>query len=433
MAFSVPLRPLAGLLAALALASCGGGGGSSSSSGGAAAPALPPVSVTALTFITSPTGLSAITHMNDALVVGDHAVVRSDSASAGDNLHPGTRFTLLDAQGKATASIDYGYKLVADYNGGWSMLPLPNGAGFALLQQSGGSKLFTFDAQAQQTGAQAGINLYDLPSGAADSPSISATSVVADGNGLWVATTIKYPQANPQSSVTVLYKLVLTKFDYNGKALTPTAPIYTSTKPILSSLAASAGAVAIVWGDGGSSSLAYWAQGGGGPIQKTVNASISQVSLIPVALNDSGQLGLLWGGNGQANGNLMGVKLNASGDPILAAGVTDWSGENLSGKWSADYTRVGLTPGVSHANGRLMVTDAVDDKSPGDFILAADYVLGSGPLSADAWVVGGVRRLTTLKPLSGTNAYLCQLVFGDHTLLLLGEDDHLAGGVVTRQ
>ena len=423
MSLRFSLHSLAGLLAALALAGCGGGGGAASSSGGGA-PATPTITIGTLASITSPSGAPAITHMVDGLVIGDHAVLRSDSADASDPTHPGTRFTLIDPQGKASASIDYGYTLVPGYNGDWLMLPLPSSAGFALIQKSGGTRMFLFDAQARLTGPATGVNLY-APSTAADGPSVYASSAAVDGNGFWIATSFKYPQA----SGSAIYRVMLTKFDFSGKVLAPTNTMATSNKTQVPRIAASAGALSMFWTDGTQPSLFYWAAGGGAPVQKGINAVISRVALLPVALSGNGKLGLLWGGSGSTVGTLNGVQLGASGDPVLPAGANDWAGQVLSSKWGG--TRRGIQPGADLNNGRLMITDVIDDlANPGDTIVLADYSVGDGPLAAVTPVIATQHRAGTRTIDNGSA--LRQLVFSDHTLLLIGDADHLEGAVVTR-
>jgi len=420
MRLCLSLRPLAGLLAALALAGCGGGGSSSSQASSGGTP-TPPITVGALANITSPTGASAITHMVDGLVIGDHAVLRSDSADASQPYRPPTRFTVIDAQGNASASVDYGYTLAPGYNGAWAMQPLPGGAGFVLIQLAGGSRMFQFDAQGKMTGSSSGINLYE-PLSASDAPVIEVSATALDGNGIWVGTTFRYTQANGS----FIWRILLTKFDFNGKALTPTAALTTSTKLATPRLAASAGAVSVYLADGSQPTLAYWAQGGGGFLQKSNNAGNGSATVQPIALNSSGKLGLLWNYNSILNG----VALNASGDPLLTnSTASDWSAEVLSSKWTG--VRRGLVPGITNANGRLMITDLVDDPAyAGDSILVVDYVLNDGPLSAVTPQMALVRR-----PLGHTvdkQSTLRQLVFSDHTLLLVGDSDHLEGAVVTR-
>ena len=425
MRLCLPLRPLAGLLAALALVSCGGGGGtaSSSSSSGSGSPATPGITISALANVTSPTGAAAISHMADAVVVGDHAILRSDSAEVTKDTHPRTRFTIIDAQGRASASVDFGYTLIAGYNGDWTMQAIPDGSGFALLQLAGGNKLFLFDGQARLSGPAAGIDLNAI---ADDGSTIFATGAAVDGNGIWVAPVFKYPQKDGSA----IYRIHLTKFDFSGKALTPTALIASSTKGMVPRLAASAGALSIFWTDGTQPSLAYWAQGGGNLLPKNINAGLSQVGLIPVALNGSGKLGLLWGGKSSLSGPLDGVQLNASGDPVLTAGASDWSGEILSSKWVG--ARRGLKPGADYLNDRLLITDLVDDTAfSGDTILVADYVLGSAPLSAVTPLTATVRRAAGARSVD-IGAVLRQLVFSDHTLLLIGDSDHVEAAVVTR-
>lgn len=423
MSLRFPLRPLAGLLAALTLAGCGGGGGAASSAGGAT-PAAPGITMGTLAPITSPNGAPAITHMVDGLVLGDHAVLRSDSADASDPTHPGTRFTIVDPQGRASASIDYGYTLVPGYNGDWHMLALPSGAGFALVQKTAGSRLFLFDAQARLTGPAGGVNLYQ-PSTAPDGPTVYASSAAVDGNGFWIATSFKYPQANGGA----IYRVTLTKFDFNGKALTPTNTMATSNKSQGPRIAAAGGALSLFWTDGTQPSLFYWAAGGGGPVQKGINAVISRVALQPVALSANGKLGLLWGGGGSTAGTLNGIQLSASGEPLLPAGANDWTGQVLSSKWVG--TRRGIQPGADLSNGRLMITDVVDDPAnPGDTIVLADYTVNDGPLAAVTPVIATQHRPGTRTIDNG--AAMRQLVFSDHTLLLIGDADHLECAVVTR-
>ncbi|MFA9218292.1 MAG: hypothetical protein ACEQSK_14485, partial [Sphingomonadaceae bacterium] len=154
-----PLHLIA--LAALALAGCGGGGaassagsaGNGSGSGGTAGPVF---ELGPFQDLASPSGSAAVTHVVDTMVIGDHAVLRSDSATLNQNQHLSTRFSMVDGQGKVTASVDYGKTLAGGYLGDWIMLPTEGG--FALLQASGGARLYQFDGQAKAVGAADGVS-----------------------------------------------------------------------------------------------------------------------------------------------------------------------------------------------------------------------------------------------------------------------------------
>ena len=417
------------LIVALALAGCGGGGGSSGSTGSGNGSGGTPVAVFelgAFQDLASPSGAAAISNASDALVIGDHAVLRSDSATVSGVTHPSTRFSMVDPQGKVSASVDYGLTLADGHAGDWVMLP--TAGGFALLQASGGSRLYQFDAQAKLVGPAAGINLYALPTGDKP-PTITSNAAVADGNGIWVATTLAYPQAD----FTNVYRLNLTKIDWNGKALTPTAPIWTSSKPPMPSIAASAGAVMLSWTDSGSPKLAVWPQGAGLPAMKGVASGNSAFDFRPLALNGSGKLGFFWTVESDHSGNLAGVAFDGGGSPVMSPGgsADKWDAEALSLAWGG--TRRLLDYDVRAANGTLYVADVVDVKDTvGDTIVLADYAISDAALATAAPRLLRSLRAPTAKRI-GVDGVLRQLIFSDHTLLLVSDSKHAEAAVVTRR
>jgi hypothetical protein len=425
----------AALAAALPLAGCGGGSSSGSASAGSGngsgSTPGPVFELGAFQDLVSPSGDAAITNLSDVMVIGDHAVLRSDSATTTGNeltgiQHVGTRFSLVDGQGKVTSSIDYGMTLAGGYGGGWVMLPTANG--FALLQAAEGAKLFQFDAQAKPVAPAAGISLYALPTGAT-APAISSNAAAVDGNGIWVATTLAYPQTDGSKQ----YRLNLTKIDWNGKALTPTAPLWTSTRAMVPRIAASAGAVAVTWRDGGSPMLALWSQGGGVPVMKGLGAGGGSTDFRPLALNGAGRLGLFWGIQSDHSGNLGGIAFNAAGAPVMSPGGSSdaWDSENLSGSWGG--TRRTSDYDLRVAGSTLYVADVIDDpKAPGDTIVLADYTLSDAAVASATPRLARTLRAVTAKPVP-YGAVFRQLVFADHTVLLLSDTRHTEASVVTRR
>ena len=427
-----PRGPLA-LIVALALAGCGGGGGSAAGSSGndsgSGGTTLPPFVLGAFHDLASPTGAAAVTNMTDMMVIGDHAVLRSDSATLSGTQHVPTRFNLLDSQGNVSASVDYGLTLAGGYTGDWIMLP--TAGGFALLQAAGGSKLYQFDAQASQIAPAAGINLYALPAGD-NPPSIVSNAAAVDGNGIWVATTLGYPQTDK----TVIYRLNLTKIDWNGKALTPTAPIWTSSKSLFPRVAASNGAVMLSWSDAGTPMMAVWAQSGGLPVMKSMGAGGGALDFRPLALNGSGRLGLLWGVQADHSGNLAGLAFDSDGNAVLSPnGAADnWDAEVMSANWKG--SRLGVDYDARAIDGKLYVADVVGDPVngvtvSGNAIMLADYTLTNGPLSTSASLTLWTLRASTDKPIA-TAAVLRQAMFADHAVLLIGDSKHTEAAIVTR-
>jgi hypothetical protein len=420
------------LIAALALAGCGGGGSSAGSSGssgndnGSGSTPGPVFALGAFQDLASPTGTAALTHMVDAMVIGDHAVLRSDSATLSENQHLSTRFSLMDGQGKITASVDYGKTLAGGHTGDWIMLPTDGG--FALLQASGGSRLYQFDAQAKPAGPADGVNLYALPTGDVI-PSIFANAAAVDGNGIWVATTLAYPQPDK----TFIYRLNLTKIDWNGKALTPTAPMWTSIKSLFPRIAVSGGAVMLSWSDAGTPALAVWAQGGGVPVMKGLGAGGGALDFRPLALNGAGKLGLFWGVQSDHSGNLAGLAFNTAGTAVLHPGgaADNWDAEVMSSTWGG--LRRGLDYDLRAVNGTLYVADVVDDpKAQGDTIVLADYALSDAALATVTPRLLRSLRATTAKPVAAA-AVLRQVMFADHSVLLISDSKHTEAAVVTRR
>jgi hypothetical protein len=231
----------------LVLSACGGGSGSSSSGNTTAGSSSSGSAAFTKFSVTDPVTVGSLAGMTDALVVGDHIVVRSRSdafiTANGQLKYAGTRLSVLDQQGKLLSTTDYGFTLAAGYTGEWLMLPSPDG--FVMVQASTGTKLLHFDVQAKLLGVA--TDLY---------PPVAATSTTeyaaaenggaVDGNGFWLATTFSLLPVTDKTQ----YVLKLCKFDFNGKQLTP--PFMISNSALHPRVAAAGGTV-----------LAGWLQGGG--------------------------------------------------------------------------------------------------------------------------------------------------------------------------
>jgi hypothetical protein len=411
----------------LVLSACGGGSGSSSgnttagsSSGGSSAST--PISVT------DPVTVGSLAGMTDALVIGDHIVVRSRSDSfVTVNSQPkyaGTRLSVLDKQGKLVSTTDYGFTLAAGYTGEWLVLPSPDG--FVMVQASTGTKLLHFDVQAKLLGSA--TDLY---------PPVAATSTTEyaaaenggaiDGNGFWLATTFSLLPVTDKTQ----YVLKLCKFDFNGKQLTP--PFVISTSALHPRVAASNGTVLAGWMEGGGGTLAMWARGAGAPTIRSINTGGSQP--YPVALNSSGKMGVLWNGKATttSSGGVMGVAVDSNGASVLPSGRTDLTQETLSSAWNGNPRATEID---AHAfNGGLAIAGSVvgayqTGDPVGDVLVLADYAIGSDPLSAQKQTV--YRFTLPGRALLGTGPVFRQMMFADHALLLVGDDDRLRAINVTR-
>lgn len=452
MRLVLPSASFASLLAVpalvAALAGCGGGVGESSTKTAATTVASDSLASVGpiqdirgpVDAVKYPSGLP-LANMSDALVVGDHVIVRSSSDSFihvdkdRRDLHPGTRMTVLDAQGRFLSTIDYGFELVPGYTGEWAMLPAPGG--YSLVQLGAGSKLFQFDAQGKLVGPAAGVDLYKPPAADSKEQTLAFSAAAVDGNGFWFASifvTIS-PTKNEPERVTES-RIVLSKFDPAGQRLTPAATLWNSVKLSLPHVGASDGAVLVSWTDATAPMLAFWERGTGLPHLKPINYSGGFADLMPLALNGNGRLGVFSSSKGGNAGNLIGIQLDDQGMGVLPADAKNWAAEVLSSTWDGARRGVGFDVRVN--NGHLLVADLVDEPpidrfhAPGDILLLADYTLGSGALSASVPKVLRFKRPVTAQPFSGP-LVMRQMVFPDHALLLIGDTVHLEGAVVSRQ
>lgn len=417
---------LAVLLLAAALSSCGGGSPSSSGDATAAgAVAGPAIAVAEPQAVLLPDG-GAVAAMSDALVVGDHIVVRSRSDSSitvnGNPVRPRTRLSVLDAQGRLTASTDYGFALAPGYTGEWVMLPSPDG--FLMVQAGGGARMLRFDAQARLLGGAA--DLYPAVAATSTTELAAAENGAAvDGNGFWLATTFSLLPVTDKTQ----YQLKLCKFDFNGRQLTP--PFLISTSALHPRVAAAGGAVLAGWLENGGAVLAMWPKGAGAPSIRLIGTGGAQP--YPVALDEDGKMGVLW--NGKATtaspGGVMGVAVDRLGAAVLADGRTDLTQETLSAKWLGNVRTTDID---AHGDsGRLALASSVigalnPGDAPADLLVLADYGVGAGALAAQA---SNVLRFKPAAPL-GLAPVLRQMLFADHAILLLGDDARLQALRVSR-
>jgi hypothetical protein len=441
----------AAVLAALALAGCGGGGGGGSSAsvaggtvvdtGGDKATVVIAVGVRQEVRAASPdpgqTAGVPLSRMREATVVGDHIMLRSDSAATiqVDNnlIHPGTRVSVLDAQGKFVASHDYGNTLSKDYLGEWTLLPMADGV--AMVQTGAGSKLFRLDSQGAMAGAATGIDLYAVQPFESPLPTVVSSAAAVDGGGFWYATTL-VERPIPNSEKNAIYSLMLVKLDINGKEQTPPFKLTMSTKPMQPRIVASGGAVLVTWLDSGTPMQAYWPYGMGRPLVHSVAGTGGGVpDLLPVTMASTGKVGMLWNLKVGLSSKLLGVALNDSGYPVLEAGRADLTQETLSDKWNYPRRdRVNFDARTA-ANGSLLIADVVTgrlkDSDPlGDLVLLADYSYGPAPLSSATLNV--LRTRDSGAPALGQAPIVRQMLFADHAVLLIGDETHLESAIVTR-
>jgi hypothetical protein len=225
--------------------------------------------------------------MTDALVVGDHIVVRSRSDSFvtvnGQPKYAGTRLSVLDKQGKLLSSTDYGFTLAAGYTGEWLMLPSPDG--FVMVQASTGTRLLHFDAQAN---CWAAPPISIRPSRPLPPPNMLQPKMAARS----MATASGWPPLSllPVTDKTQ-YVLKLCKFDFNGKQLTP--PFMISTRPCIRAWRRPAARCSPP-GWKAAAHAGHVGQGAGAPTIRSINTGGSQP--YPVALNSNGKMGVLWNG-----------------------------------------------------------------------------------------------------------------------------------------
>jgi hypothetical protein len=395
------------LLVVALLSACGGGGGSSSGTVTAGSSvASPSISVS------DPITVAALPAMADALVVGDHIVVRSRSDSFvtvnGKPVYAATRLSVVDSQGKLLSSIDYGFTLAAGYTGEWQMMLSPDG--FVMVQASAGTRLLHFDAQARLTGTAS--DLY--PAG---DYAPAENGGAADGNGFWLATTFSLLPVTDKTQ----YLLKLCKFDFNGKQLTP--PFTLSTSSLHPRVAAAGGTVLAGWMEGGGAMLGMWPNGAGAPTVRSLGTGGAQP--YPLALNGAGKMGVLWNGKATttAAGGVMGVALDTSGAPVLPTGRTDLTLETLSANWAgnvrvADIDAHAFSGGVAIAGSVVGSFKAGDPV--GDVLVLADYVVNAAPLSAQAPLM--LRFILPGGAALGPSPVFRQMLFADHALLLAGDE-----------
>ncbi|MRX11202.1 hypothetical protein GJ697_25585 [Pseudoduganella sp. FT25W] len=399
------------LLVVALLSACGGGAGSSSSAtvtAGAAA-SSPSISVS------DPVAVGTLPAMADALVVGDHIVVRSRSDAFvtvnGRPVYAATRLSVLDQQGKLLSSTDYGFTLAAGYTGEWLMMLSPDG--FVMVQATTGAKLLHFDAQARLTGSA--IDLYPAGDYAA-----AESGGAVDGNGFWLATTFALLPVTDKTQ----YLLKLCKFDFNGRQLTP--PFTISTAALHPRVAAAGGAVLAGWLENGGAMLAMWAKGAGAPTIRSLGTGGAQP--YPLALNADGKMGVLWNGKATvtAAGGVMGVALDSNGAPVQATGRTDLTQETLSTNWGGNARATEID---AHAfSGGVTIAASVvgafrTGDTPGDVLVLADYAVNASPLSAQTPML--LRFTLPGGAALGAAPVFRQMLFADHALLLAGDDDGL--------
>lgn len=439
---------LAGLT--LSLGGCGGGGGGSGTSvaagtvvdtgGDKASIAITVSAQQEVRAASSDPGQASgvpLSRMRDAVVVGDHILVRSDSAATiqvdRDLIHPGSRVSALDAQGKFLSTHDYGNTLASNYLGEWAMLPMAGGV--VMVQTGAGSKLFRLDAQGAMVGPAAGIDLYAVQPIDSPLPTVVASAAAVDGDGFWYATTL-VERPIPNSEKNAIYSMMLVKLDPNGKELTPPFKLTMSTKFLQPRMAVSGGSVLVTWLDSGAPMQAYWRYGGPRPLVHSVTGTGGGTpDLLPVAMASTGKVGMLWNFKVGMTSNLLGVALNDGGAPIIDTGRADLTQEILSDKWGySRRDRVSFDARTA-ANGSLLIADVVTGRLKpsdplGDLLLLADYSYGAAPLASATMNV--LRQRDPGAAPLGQAPILRQMLFADHAVLLIGDETHLETAIVTR-
>lgn len=442
----------AALLAASMLTGCGGGGGGGTSTsvagntvvdtGGDKASVTITVSAQREVRAASsdpgqPSGVP-LSRLREAVVVGDHILLRSDSAATiqvdRDLIHPGTRVSVLDGQGKFVATHDYGNTLAANYLGEWAMLPMAGGV--VMVQTGAGSKLFRLDSQGAMVGAPAGIDLYTVQPVDSPLPTVVASAAAIDGDGFWYATTL-VERPIPNSEKNAIYSMMLVKLDANGKEMTPPFKLTMSTKFMQPRIVSAGGAVLVTWLDSGTPMQAYWPYGGARPVVHSVTGTGGGApDLLPVAMAGTGKVGMLWNYKVGLISNLLGVALNANGSPIIDSGRADLTQETLSDKWGYSRRERVSFDARTAANGALLIADVVTGRlNPGDplgdLLLLADYSYGAAPVSTATMNI--LRQRDPGAAPLGQAPILRQMLFADHAVLLIGDETHLNTAIVTRQ
>lgn len=440
MRFQAFPRQLACLLLAATLGACGGGASSSSSgssssqtSSGSASSLVTPDSTATIT-VASPklvtlAGNAALKGLGEALVVGERVVVLSASDSEitlnKKLYHPRTRMSVLDKDGTLLSSVDYGFTLADGYVGEWLLLPAPDG--FLMLQAGPGTRMLKFDTQAKLQGSA--VDLYPAVAASSTTELAAAESAASlDGNGFWLATTFSLLPINDKTQ----YLLKLCKYDFTGRQLTP--PFEIALSAVRPHVATSDGTVLTTWLDGSTAMLAMWTKGQGAPVIHTLGTGGAEP--MPVALDGSGKMGAIW--NGKATftspGGVMGVALDKSGVAVLPTGVTELGQEVLSGQWAA----AGRAPYIDarlYKNNLLLADVGIgtyaSGDAQGDVLVLADYGIGTAALSTQKNTVKRL-RLYGGALVMGNYPVLRQLMFADHSLLLVGDEYHLEVFSITR-
>ena len=181
--------------------------------------------------------------------------------------------------------------------------------------------------------------------------------------------------------------------------------------------------------------LAMWPRGLGAPVVHSLGTSGAEPQ--PVALDSMGKMGAIW--NGKASfispGGVLGVALDKSGVAVLPTGRTELGLEILSTQWAAS----GRAPTIDARllQGKLLLADVgvgtySSGDPQGDVIVLADYAIGTAALSAQKSTIQRM-RLYGGNLTMGNFPVLRQLIFADHTLLLVGDEYHLEAFRITRQ
>jgi len=439
MCFQAFPRQLACLLLAATLGACGGGATSSSSStsqtsSASASSSATPDSTATIT-VASPklvtlAGNVALKGLGEALVVGERIVVLSASDAVitlnQKQLHPRTRLSLLDKDGTLLSSVDYAFTLADSYVGEWLLLPAPDG--FVMLQAGPGTRMLKFDTQAKLQGSA--VDLYPAVAATSTTDLAAAENAASvDGNGFWLATTFSLLPVNDKTQ----YLLKLCKYDFTGRQLTP--PFEIALSAVRPHVASSNGTVLTTWLDGTTAMLALWPKGLGAPLIHSLGTGGGEP--LAVALDGNGKVGVIW--NGKATftspGGVMGVALDNTGVAVLPTGRTDLEQEVLSGYWAAS----GRAPYIDnrlYKNNLLLADVGVGTYSSGDaqgdVLVLADYGIGTAALSSQKSTVKRL-RLYGGALVMGTFPVLRQMMFADHSLLLVGDEYHLEVFSITRQ
>jgi hypothetical protein len=146
-------------------------------------------------------------------------------------------------------------------------------------------------------------------------------------------------------------------------------------------------------------------------------------------------MGVLWNSKATttSSGGVMGVAVDSNGAPVLASGRTDLTQETLSKSWvgnprATEIDAHALSGGLAIAGSAVGAFQAGDPV--GDLLVLADYTIDSEPLSAEQQMVFNF----TLpgRASLGTSPVFRQMLFADHAVLLVGDDERLRAINVTR-